>query len=64
MTGNLLSTQTSGNRRAENVCHEIERPEDAFGLFCVQRSNIMSHTRKSINQLIENFPDSYVFMCI
>jgi hypothetical protein len=50
MTGNLLSTQTSGNRGSGNVCHENERPKDAFGLFCVQRSNIMSPAGKSINQ--------------
>jgi hypothetical protein len=49
MTGNLLSTQTSGNRREDNVCHENGRPKDAFGLFCVQRSNIMSLAGKSIN---------------
>jgi hypothetical protein len=50
MAGNLLSTQTSGNRSSGNVCHENERPEEAFELFCVQRSNIMSAAGKSINQ--------------
>jgi hypothetical protein len=50
MAGNLLSTQRSGNRRAENVCHENECFEEAFGLVCVQRSNIMARARKSINQ--------------
>jgi hypothetical protein len=49
MAGNLLSTCRSGNRQAENLCHEKEPPEEAFGLFCVQRSNIMSDARKSIN---------------
>jgi 1,2-phenylacetyl-CoA epoxidase PaaB subunit len=49
MAGNLLSTQGGSNRRAENVCHENERREEAFGLFCVRRSNIMSAARKSIN---------------
>jgi hypothetical protein len=50
MAGNLLSTQTSGNRLAENVCHENEPPEEAFELFCVQRSNIVSCAEKSINR--------------
>src|SRR5882724_1938859 len=50
MIGNLLSTQGSGNRRAQNVCHENGPPQDAFELFCVQRSNIMSRAGKSINQ--------------
>jgi hypothetical protein len=50
MVGNLLSTQRSGNWRAQNVCHENEGREDAFERICVQRSNIMSRARKSITQ--------------
>jgi hypothetical protein len=51
MVGNLLSTQRSGNRRMENVCHENEGREEAFELICVQRSNIMSRAHKSIKQV-------------
>jgi hypothetical protein len=47
MVGNLLSTQGSGNRPLENVCHENQRLEEALELICVHRSNIMSLARKS-----------------
>jgi hypothetical protein len=50
MVGNLLSTQGSGNRRVENVCHENPHLEEAFERICVQRSNIMSLARKAIKQ--------------
>jgi hypothetical protein len=51
MVGNLLSTQGSGNRRAHNACHENGPLQDAFGRNCVQRSNIMSRARESINRV-------------
>src|SRR6266496_3446599 len=50
MVGNLLSTQGSGNRRAQNACHENGPLQEAFGPYCVQRSNIMSLARESINR--------------
>jgi hypothetical protein len=50
MVGNLLSTQRSGNRPVENVCHENQCLEDALERSCVQRSNIMSLACKTIKQ--------------
>jgi hypothetical protein len=51
MVGNLLSTQRSGNRWVENVCHENHGREEAFELNCVQCSNILSRARKSIKHV-------------